>query len=257
CLYPCEPACANEPASPGEVMMGNPLVRLLKIVGIGVGVLFVGSAMLAGVYEGTTGRHVANPFGESRVMPAPVAPVPASPVDPPYQVLNIKHDEEAGAKWDTYRIVIPGAITKERLEAVAQKERDGQAPEDCGWFFFYRPGTDTQSEYTAGRVLWGPDGEPSNARLHPEMRGQNMAFKTDLSPPPDDRPPPTSTRQMTEETRRRIFFGLNRYASNESLTDEQEYALAAKEFHVTVDQVRDVEMEGGLKHWPMWHKEGE
>ena len=65
-----------------------------------------------------------------------------------------------------YRVEVSGPLTEEELGRIAQEiiddETDQQDVNAIG-FFFYLPGTDTNSIYTAGVADWAPDGDWAKA----------------------------------------------------------------------------------------------
>lgn len=176
-----------------------------------------------------------------------------------YRIFETRSADFNGARCQNFKILLEGSkpATRPRLEGIAMKilqSPDGRGL-DCAWFFFYAPGTDTSGEYTAGRVEWGPDGDPTNARLRPETRGQDMKMTTDISPPTNEAPPPAS-RRIPEKRRRRIYYREVQiedqqvaagHLPDNDVTDRE----TEKEFRVSSAAADAIGAEGLYKHWPM------
>lgn len=231
-----------------------------ELVGVLVALVILGAlpgclGLMPGGPQPTAARSTASGSppprrSASRHVPPPdPAPIPIGG----YKVLFRSPMEYAGAHWVNYKIRLSGDVSKARLEAIARRELDPSL--DCAYFYFYRPGTDLNNGYTAGRVEWGPGGDPANAKLHPEQRGQDMRFTTDIELV-SRVGPVASTEAIPEARRRKIFYRMVQIEdaqekAGQMADNDLSSASASREFHISKAAALAIESEGAAQHWPM------
>ena len=106
----------------------------------------------------------------AQAVPTPTHTPPPSPTDTPVPVtyeIAEREDVSFGAVVRiVYRVSVSGPLTEDDLRRITQEiidDETNQQDVNAIGFFFFLPGTDTTSIYTAGTADWAPDGDWAKA----------------------------------------------------------------------------------------------
>jgi hypothetical protein len=135
-------------------------------------------------------------------------------------------------------------MTRDELTAIAwQMVQDAQERQKLNAIriFFYLPDSDPEGLFTAGRATWAPGGDWTKA-------------STNLTPQLIVHVSPAIPKEIVVdlpiERKKQIYFWLVQY-DNAVMDVSQSCTAAAKEFHISVEQAKNIGLEGGYRGWPM------
>ena len=174
-------------------------------------------------------------------------------LNPTYRIVEREDLSYADVSRYQFRVRVESPQTESQLQAICRTiiaSQPGAQSANAVAFLFYLPGTDTRGFFTAGQGVFAADGKWENAghsdktardtyRLVVEV-GSCMA-RPQILPVEPARP---------EHHRQLIFYCLVK-AQDDGVGDEDAYRIVARQYGLSVDDVREIAIQGVTSGWPM------
>jgi hypothetical protein len=233
---------------------------------------------------------VDNAFQQAEKQTARESSSPSQPAQQPvykYKILSESPAQDGSVHMMRASILVPDGLSKMDLASdlrAAAQEICGRQQVDSMLLFAYKPDTDTDGVYSAGRYELTPDPDGGSPEIALDLTSDYFAAKDKDGEIPlggkDDAARLTKVKmRWDEKTRRRIYFdvgeaedeadkeadrrvpnpdpgsaeteaGIHRQgAVRNDLEDEYRHHVA-RHFHLTDKEIEVVGDEGSANHWP-------
>jgi len=200
---------------------------------------------------------------------------PSPTVEPPvtYEIAD-RADVSFGATIRiVYRVSVSGPLAEDDLRRIAQEiieDETSQQDVDAIGFFFYLPGTDTASVYSAGKADWAPNGDWASAdTVRAGDYSSHELGAIDVGGAYGELGESEETTGLSEDERRTMFKELvaaedradaEAYATYPDAVEEQidlywelleEYKAEVRaKYGITEEQSYEIVAEGVTEYWP-------
>lgn len=168
---------------------------------------------------------------------------------PQYSLISASDESYANSIRKIYRVRVKRALSRDELAAISKEiinEATSRQHINAITIFFYLPDSDPRGIYTAGEATWAPGGDwgQLDTTILPKLVLKTGSALGNISLPQKDIVP------LPLEEKKHIFLQIVQY-QDQGIGDEKAYAVAAKKFGITVDQAKNIGLEGAVKSWPM------